>query len=59
MFFITLYHLCSNLQVVKLSIQNSLPSEYTRMVLLQTSLDKIDPAQQVDFFSQPSLYLYN
>ena len=49
-FFITLYPLCSNLQVVKLSIQNSLPSEYTRMVLLQTSLDKIDPAQQVDFF---------
>ncbi|XP_039832733.1 uncharacterized protein LOC120693379 isoform X2 [Panicum virgatum] len=33
-------------KVVKLSIQNSLPSEYTRMVLLQTSLDKIDPAQQ-------------
>jgi hypothetical protein len=51
MLFITLYSLCSNLQVVKLSIQNSLPSEYTRMVLLQTSLDKIDPAQQVDFFS--------
>nr|XP_034571989.1 inter alpha-trypsin inhibitor, heavy chain 4 isoform X2 [Setaria viridis] len=33
-------------KVVKLSIQNSLPSEYTRMVLLQTNLDKIDPAQQ-------------
>ncbi|XP_066390656.1 uncharacterized protein [Miscanthus floridulus] len=33
-------------KVVKLSRQNSLPSEYTRMVLLQTSLDKIDPAQQ-------------
>ncbi|CAL4939884.1 unnamed protein product [Urochloa decumbens] len=33
-------------KIVKLSIQNSIPSEYTRMVLLQTSLDKIDPAQQ-------------
>ncbi|XP_062211501.1 uncharacterized protein LOC133912666 [Phragmites australis] len=33
-------------KAVKLSIQNSIPSEYTRMVLLQTSLDKIDPAQQ-------------
>ncbi|XP_062215389.1 uncharacterized protein LOC133915962 [Phragmites australis] len=33
-------------KVVKLSIQNSIPSEYTRMVVLQTSLDKIDPAQQ-------------
>lgn len=43
-------YLCSHLQVVKLSIQNSLPSEYTRMVLLQTSLDKIDPTQQVGCF---------
>ncbi|GJN31737.1 hypothetical protein PR202_gb20173 [Eleusine coracana subsp. coracana] len=33
-------------KAVKLSIQNSIPSEYTRMVLLQTSLDKIDPAEQ-------------
>ncbi|KAL6878213.1 hypothetical protein ACP4OV_012383 [Aristida adscensionis] len=33
-------------KVVKLSIQNSIPSEYTRMVLLETSLEKIDPAEQ-------------
>ncbi|KAL6648010.1 hypothetical protein ACP70R_012234 [Stipagrostis hirtigluma subsp. patula] len=39
-------------KVVKLSIQNSIPSEYTRIVLLQTSLEKVDPAQQSN---KPSL----
>ncbi|KAG8079750.1 hypothetical protein GUJ93_ZPchr0007g3428 [Zizania palustris] len=34
-------------KVVKLSIQNSIPSEYTSMVLLQTSLEKADAAQKV------------
>ncbi|KAL5198684.1 hypothetical protein ABZP36_002196 [Zizania latifolia] len=34
-------------KVVKLSIQNSIPSEYTSMVLLQTSLEKVDAAQKV------------
>uniref|UniRef100_A0A0D9VV52 VWFA domain-containing protein n=1 Tax=Leersia perrieri TaxID=77586 RepID=A0A0D9VV52_9ORYZ len=33
-------------KVEKLSIQNSIPSEFTRTVLLQTVLEKIDPAQQ-------------
>jgi hypothetical protein len=33
-------------KVVKLSIQNSIPSEYTSMVLLQT-LEKVDAAQKV------------
>ncbi|KQK21328.1 hypothetical protein BRADI_1g60207v3 [Brachypodium distachyon] len=33
-------------KVAKLSIQNSIPSEYTRTVLLQTILEKVDPAQQ-------------
>ncbi|KAL5197434.1 hypothetical protein ABZP36_000946 [Zizania latifolia] len=34
-------------KVVKLSIQNSIPSEYTSMVLLQTDLENVDPAQKV------------
>ncbi|CAM0873292.1 unnamed protein product [Alopecurus aequalis] len=33
-------------KVAKLSIQNSMPSEYTQTVLLQTVMEKIDPAQQ-------------
>ncbi|KAM0861071.1 hypothetical protein ACQ4PT_046143 [Festuca glaucescens] len=33
-------------KVAKLSIQNGIPSEYTRTVLLQTVMEKIDPAQQ-------------
>uniref|UniRef100_J3LPN1 VWFA domain-containing protein n=1 Tax=Oryza brachyantha TaxID=4533 RepID=J3LPN1_ORYBR len=33
-------------KVAKLSIQNSIPSEYTHTVLLQTILEKIDQAQQ-------------
>jgi hypothetical protein len=37
----------SILQVIKLSIQNSVPSEYTEMVLLQTNLDKVDATQKV------------
>ncbi|VAI27494.1 unnamed protein product [Triticum turgidum subsp. durum] len=32
--------------VAKMSIQNGIPSEYTRTVLLQTIMEKIDPAQQ-------------
>ncbi|CAN6226081.1 unnamed protein product [Urochloa humidicola] len=34
-------------KVIKLSIQNSVPSEYTEMVLLQTNLDKVDAKQKV------------
>lgn len=34
-------------KVIKLSIQNSIPSEYTEMVLLQTNLDKVDATQKV------------
>jgi hypothetical protein len=34
-------------QVIKLSIQNSVPSEYTEMVLLQTNLDKVGATQKV------------
>ncbi|KAG8099382.1 hypothetical protein GUJ93_ZPchr0013g35406 [Zizania palustris] len=34
-------------KVVKLSIQNSIPSEYTSMVLLQTNLENVDAAQKV------------
>ncbi|KAL5217941.1 hypothetical protein ABZP36_018625 [Zizania latifolia] len=41
---------CENKQlerkVVKLSIQNSIPSEYTHTVLLQTILEKVDQGQQ-------------
>lgn len=37
----------SILQVIKLSIQQSVPSEYTEMVLLQTNLDKVDATQKV------------
>nr|CAB3458603.1 unnamed protein product [Digitaria exilis] len=37
----------SILQVIKLSIQHSVPSEYTEMVLLQTNLDKPDATQKV------------
>ena len=35
------------LQVIKLSIQNGLLSEYTEMVLLETYLDKVDATQKV------------
>ncbi|KAF0922327.1 hypothetical protein E2562_031819 [Oryza meyeriana var. granulata] len=35
-------------KVVKLSIQNNTPSEYTRTVLLQTIVEKIDQAQQAN-----------
>uniref|UniRef100_A0A0A9CTZ4 Uncharacterized protein n=1 Tax=Arundo donax TaxID=35708 RepID=A0A0A9CTZ4_ARUDO len=34
-------------KVIKLSIQNSIPSEYTSMVLLQANLEKVDAAQKV------------
>lgn len=34
-------------KVIKLSIQNSVPSEYTDMFLLQTNLDKVDGTQKV------------
>ncbi|TVT97733.1 hypothetical protein EJB05_57008 [Eragrostis curvula] len=34
-------------KVIKLSVQNSVPSEYTSMVLVQTNQDKVDAAQKV------------
>ncbi|XP_062189930.1 uncharacterized protein LOC133892959 [Phragmites australis] len=34
-------------KVIKLSIQNSIPSEYTSMVLLQTNQEKVDATQKV------------
>ncbi|XP_066398096.1 uncharacterized protein [Miscanthus floridulus] len=34
-------------KVIKLSIQNGVPSEYTEMILLQTNLDKVDGTQKV------------
>lgn len=33
--------------MIKLSIQNGVPSEYTEMTLLQTNLDKVDGTQKV------------
>jgi len=35
------------LQVIKLSIQNGLLSEYAEMVLLESYLDKVDATQKV------------
>lgn len=37
----------SILQVIKLSTQNGVPSEYTDMIFLQTNLDKVDGTQKV------------
>lgn len=46
------------MQVIKLSIQNGVPSEYTDMILLQTNLDKVDGTQKVGPTYYSSMILF-